>query len=53
MPTMEQQLLELCAHIYAHVKLDYEVTLGGNGTNCYEASNVADEILEIIGTFEV
>ena len=40
---------ELCIEIFAHNQLDCEVTLCGNGTNSAEASNVAMEILEILG----
>ena len=44
-----KKLYDLCVNIYAHNELDCEVTLGGNGVNCSEASTVADEIQEIIG----
>ena len=37
---MIQGLRSLSADIFAHNILDWEVTLGGNGTNCCEASNV-------------
>lgn len=43
-----KELIELCVDIYAHVEMDFEITLGGNGTNCCEASNVADAILKIL-----
>jgi len=46
---MVEQLLNLCVEIYAFMELDWEITLAGNGTNSSEASNVADEILNIIG----
>ena len=47
-----EKLIELCVEIYAHLELDWEVTLAGNGTNPSEASNVADEILGILGVDE-
>ncbi len=43
------KLLDMCVEIYASDALDWEVTLGGNGTNASEAINVAKEILNIIG----
>lgn len=46
---MNEKLLELCVDIYAHVELDMELTLEGNGTNPLEASHVADAILSIFG----
>lgn len=45
---MRKLILDLCVDIYAHAELDYEITIHGNGTNASEASNVADELLEII-----
>jgi hypothetical protein len=48
----EQQrakLIDMCVDIRAHAENDYEVTLGGNGTNACEASNVVREILSILG----
>ena len=44
-----EQLIDLCVDIYAHCELDYEINLGGNGTNPYEAANVASEIMDILG----
>jgi hypothetical protein len=44
-----EQLIDLCVDIYAHCELDYEINLGGNGSNPYEAANVAREILDILG----
>lgn len=46
---MINDLEKLCCDIYAHSKLDYEITLAGNGTNPCEASNVASEIENICG----
>ncbi len=46
---VKEKLIEMCVEIYACSELDYEVTLGGNGTNAAEAANVAGEILDIIG----
>lgn len=43
------KLLELVIDIYAHNLADREITLAGNGTNCSEASNVADELCDILG----
>ena len=34
----------LSIEVFAHVELDWEVTLGGNGTNCCEAANVMHAI---------
>lgn len=42
-------LIDLCVSIYAHCETDYEITLNGNGTNPFEAANVAGEILDILG----
>lgn len=42
---MKDQLLDMCIDIYAHLILDRQ----WNSTNSSEASNVADEVLEIIG----
>ncbi len=41
---MIKDLRQLSAEVYAHVELDWEITLGGSGTNCCEAANVIDEI---------
>jgi len=44
------EIVNMCADIYAHDELDFEITLGnGNGTNSNEARNVADEIMKILG----
>jgi hypothetical protein len=48
-PSERDMLIDLCVDIYAHSEMDMEVTLGGNGTNCCEAANVAREILTILG----
>lgn len=49
----KQKLLDLCVDILAHVELDCEWTSNrGNGTNCAEAGNVADDILDILGVKE-
>jgi hypothetical protein len=48
MEGIRKRLIDLCIEIYACNELDYEVTLAGNGTNASEASNVADEILNIL-----
>ena len=45
---MKELILDLCADIFAHAELDYEITLHGNGTNASEASNVALELLDIL-----
>lgn len=41
-------LEELCVSIFAHCENDYEVTLSGNGTNAFEASNVALAVLDAL-----
>ena len=48
---MKRTILAKCVDIYAHAELDMEWTNDshGNGTNSSEASNVADDLLEIIG----
>ena len=48
---MKRTILAKCVDIYAHAELDMEWTntSHGNGTNSSEASNVADDLLEIIG----
>ena len=48
---MKRTILAKCIDIYAHAELDMEWTneSQGNGTNSYEASNVAADLLEIIG----
>jgi hypothetical protein len=47
MNNKEQAVLDLCVDIYAHLELDWEIDLAGNGTNPSEASNVADVLKEI------
>lgn len=47
------QLIDLCVNIEAHSALDMEVTIGGNGTNCSEAMNVAVAIKRIINPDKV
>jgi hypothetical protein len=49
--TIQQQrdLEELCVEIFAHALNDYQVELNGCDTNCAEAENVADEIVQIMG----
>ncbi|EKD53265.1 MAG: hypothetical protein ACD_61C00089G0006 [uncultured bacterium] len=49
---MREKLIALCVDIYAHDQLDWEITLAGNGTNAFEASRVANKILEILGIEE-
>lgn len=46
---VKKELIALCVEIYAASELDWEVTVGGNGTNSAEAQNVAAEILRILG----
>ncbi len=46
---MKNKIKELCVEIFAHNQLDCEITLCGNGTNSAEASNVAMELLDILG----
>ena len=41
-------LIDLCVDIYAHVELDMEITLMGNGCNACECSGVADTIVYIL-----
>ena len=43
-----ERLEGLCVNIFAHARLDYEVTLSGNGINPCEASGVAWAILDIL-----
>lgn len=46
--TEREKLIGLCVEIFAHCELDCEITLGGNGTNCSEAANVAEAMLNIL-----
>ena len=46
--SIEKRLDELCISIIAHCRLDYEITISGNGTNPSEAANVAYAILDIV-----
>lgn len=47
--TKIEKVHELVIDIYAHVEMDREITLCGNGTNCCEALNVARALEKIIG----
>ena len=50
MNDIRSQLFNLCVDIYAHAQLDWEWTNSwGNGTNCSEAYNVAQDIIGILG----
>lgn len=47
---IRSQLFNLCVDIYAHVEIGREWTNSwGNGTNCFEAHNVAVDIIGILG----
>jgi len=39
-----KKLYKLCVKVEAHSQLDFEVTIGGNGCNAFEASYVTNEI---------
>ena len=48
----EEQLKEvynLCVDVEAHCRLDYEITIDGNGCNACEASYVTYEIVKLLG----
>lgn len=42
---MKKKLHDFCVNILAHCQLDYQITLGGNGTNPFEAANVAHALM--------
>lgn len=42
---MKKKLYDFCVNILAHCQLNYEITLGGNGTNSFEAANVAHALM--------
>jgi hypothetical protein len=44
-----EKVRELIIDIRAHVEMDREITLCGNGTNCCEALNVARALEKIVG----
>ena len=45
----DRELRELAINIMAHVWLDWEITLMGNGTDPCEASNVIEDVCRICG----